>query len=177
MLEVVVSLEESLARDEFDEDATDRPHVARVGPACACLFFSNRERQGQHVGDSPRNEAFTTRVRRTENDLGCAVVPRRHDLGVVLLLERGAAKVDQLDARVFEDLPVPGPLRGEEFSSAANRATSRAGGEVKSATNLARYHHGRVVFEEDVLRFQVGVDELRVVYVYQRGGRRGEQRT
>lgn len=117
MLEVVVSLEESLAGDEFDQDATDRPHVARVGPACACFCATGSERRGQHSGDSPTEAFPTIRVRRTEDDLGCAVVPRRHDLGMVLPVERGAAKVDQLDARVLEDLPVSGPLRGDGLSS------------------------------------------------------------
>jgi len=67
VLEVLVRLEQGLARKELDEDAPDGPDVARVGPPEA------------------------------EDDLGRTIVARRDDRRVVLLIERGRAEVDEAD--------------------------------------------------------------------------------
>lgn len=72
VLEIVVRLEERFAGVELDQDASDRPGVARVGPA--------------HLQD----------------DLRRTIVTRGHDLRVVLLVERCTAKVDQPDISVLQ---------------------------------------------------------------------------
>lgn len=60
-------------REQLDEDAPDAPDVAGVVPAEA------------------------------EDHLGGAVVARGHHGGVVLVLERGAPKVDQADLAAARD--------------------------------------------------------------------------
>lgn len=76
-----MSLEERLASNKLDEDAPDRPKVARVVPT-----------EG-------------------EDNLGSAVMPSRDDCCVVVAFECCAAEVDELDAGVVEQLSRFGTLR------------------------------------------------------------------
>lgn len=76
MLQVVVRLEQGVAGKELDEDAPNTPDIARKRPP------------------------------ETENDFGGTVMPRRDDRGVVLVLERSRAKVDETDFRVKQDTPL-----------------------------------------------------------------------
>lgn len=73
MLQVLVRLEQCVARVEFDEDASYAPYIARKGPT------------------------------QTEDDLGRAVVPSRHDGRVILILEGCTSKVNQSDFGVQEN--------------------------------------------------------------------------
>lgn len=49
MLEVLVRLEQRLAGEELDQDAADRPDVARVAPAHACAVS-----EAEGARDGPR---------------------------------------------------------------------------------------------------------------------------
>ena len=106
---VVVYLKKSDASGEFEDDAPDGPDVAGGAPA------------------------------QLEDDLGRAVVPRRDDGRVVLVVEGGAAKVDQPDLGVAQEAEVLLPLGVVH--------------EVVAA-----------VVEEDVLRLEVGVRQPVVVH-------------
>ena len=77
---VVVGLEQRVAEVELEGNAADAPDVARLRPA------------------------------QLEDDLGGAVVPRAHHLGVVLPVKRGRAEVDQTDLGVLH-LPHVLPLQ------------------------------------------------------------------
>lgn len=67
--------------------------------------------------------------RRTEDDLGGAVMPRRHDRRVIVALERRTAKIDELDARVVEDLAVAVSLRkGREHRAVSGEPSRRRRG-------------------------------------------------
>ena len=103
------NLKESDAGGELEDDAAHGPDVARRGPA--------------HLQD----------------DLGRAVVPRRHDRRVVLVVEGGAAEVDEADLWAAQEAQVPLPLRVVHQVVAA-------------------------VVEQDVLGLQVGVGQAVVVH-------------
>mmetsp|Transcript_10711 Transcript_10711/g.32735 ORF Transcript_10711/g.32735 Transcript_10711/m.32735 type:complete len:294 (+) Transcript_10711:1041-1922(+) len=76
-------LEESLPCHQLDYDAPEAPDVAREGPA------------------------------QPEHDLGRPVVPRGHDLGVMLVLKRRGAKVNEIQVRLLRNaLPSPRALGG-----------------------------------------------------------------
>ena len=107
--ELSVYLKKSDASGEFEDDASNGPDVAGGAPA------------------------------QLEDDLGRAVVPRRDDGRVVLVVEGGAAKVDQSDLGVAEEAEVLLALGVVD--------------EVVAA-----------VVEEDVLRLEVGVRQPVVVH-------------
>lgn len=67
VLAVVVRLEERDAQIQLEQNAADRPHVARLVPA------------------------------QFENHLRRPIVARGHDRRVVLVVEGGRAEIDQLD--------------------------------------------------------------------------------
>lgn len=70
MLQVVVRLEQGISREELHKDAPYAPDVTGVGPA------------------------------QPDDDFGCPVMAGRYNRGVVFILERGRAKVDEADLRV-----------------------------------------------------------------------------
>ena len=74
MLQVIVSLEKRIAREEFDQDAANAPDVAWERPA------------------------------ESENDLWCAVVASRNDRGVVLVLEGSRSEINETNLSVEQDL-------------------------------------------------------------------------
>ena len=74
-----------LARVELGENAAGRPHVGWIAPLEA------------------------------ENHLGRAVLPRIHNLGVVLVVERGAAKVNEADLGMFGHAVLRPPAVGHGF--------------------------------------------------------------
>ncbi len=78
MLEIIVRLEEGVSGKELDQDASDAPDVAGIGPP------------------------------EPEDDLGRPVMPGRHDRRVVLVLEGCRAKVDQANLGVQENLSLAG---------------------------------------------------------------------
>lgn len=87
VLAVVVRLEQRHPQVQLEQDAADRPDVARLRPAEFCGPNS-----GRSVTQCSRTRAMN---RLTQDHLGGAVVARRHDGAVVLVVERGAAKVDE----------------------------------------------------------------------------------
>jgi hypothetical protein len=72
VLAIVVRLEESDAKVELKHDAADRPDIARLSPA------------------------------KLQNDFGCAVVTRRDDGAVMLVVKCGTSKVNQANVGALD---------------------------------------------------------------------------
>lgn len=76
VLEVIMSLEEGVAREELDEDAPYAPDVAWVRPA------------------------------ETEYNLWSSVMAGADDRRMILVLERSRTKINQPDLSIEEDSPL-----------------------------------------------------------------------
>lgn len=76
MLEIVMSLEKSVTGKELDQDTANTPDVTGIAPA------------------------------QVEDDFRSAVMPRRDDRRVILIIECGRAKVNQPDLCIEQDFPV-----------------------------------------------------------------------
>jgi len=73
VLEIIVSLEESVSCAEFDEDTTDGPYVTGEAPTAS------------------------------ENDFGCAIMTCAHQVRMVLVVESCTAEIDQTHFCVAKD--------------------------------------------------------------------------
>lgn len=78
VLEIIVRLEESVASEELDKNATDTPNIAGEGPS------------------------------KSKDDLGSTVVTRRHHRRVILVFESSGAKIDEANLGVEEYLALRG---------------------------------------------------------------------
>lgn len=85
-------LEESLARDELDEDAADGPKIAVMPPCETCSWSSVSETRVQEISEL------------TENDLWRSIMPSRDDCCVVVVVACCTTKVDEMDRRIPKDL-------------------------------------------------------------------------
>jgi hypothetical protein len=119
MLEIVVRLKEGIAGEEFDEDASYTPDIARETPA------------------------------QVKDNLRCSVVTSRDYWGVVFVIEGCWSKVDQADLGIKKNLAMP------------RRPVHSCWRWWYSS--IVRKSLVIVVDKQDVLRFQIGVDEVEVV--------------
>lgn len=132
VFEVVVRLEQCHALVQLEQDAADAPDVARMAPA------------------------------ELENHLGSAIVTRRHNRAVVLVVERRRAKVDQPNRGVFDFSKFFSLLGGEKQKQHVNHSRRKI--VNKHMTNLARNLNVKVrVDKKNVFRLQVGVRKFIVV--------------
>lgn len=72
MLEVIVRLEKRIASEKLDENASNAPNVARKTPS------------------------------KTKDDFRSPVVPGRNDAGVIFIVKRSGAKVDQANLCIHQ---------------------------------------------------------------------------
>ncbi len=119
MFQVVMGLEEGVASEELDQDAANAPDVTRIAPP------------------------------QTQDDLGRAIVPRRHDRRMVFILERGRAKVDEPDLGIVQHPPLT--------SGSADRG--RRGRDLAVVRETLR----AVVDEQDVLGLQIRADQIEIM--------------
>lgn len=100
--------------------------------------------------DTPDTPNVTRKTpTQVEDDLRCPIVSRRDYRGMVLIVEGGGTKIDQPNLTVKEDPSLP----------------SITGVCVRGGGDGAVVGESLVVVadEEDVLRFQVGMDEVEIV--------------
>jgi hypothetical protein len=119
MLQVIVRLEQGIAGEELDENASYAPDVARKAPS------------------------------EVEDDLGSAVVSGRDDGRVILVIKGSRTKVDESNLGV------------QQYPTELCRARIRVG----RRRNVAVIREGLVVvlYKEDVLRFEISVDEIKIM--------------
>ena len=106
-----------------------------------------REEFDKYAPDAP----YITRIApaQIEDDFGRTVVARGDDAGVILIIKSGGAEIDEPDFRVEEDFALIGA----------------AGCGVGGGRDPAGIGEGLVIVvdEEDIFRFEIGVNEVEVM--------------
>ena len=99
-----VGVEHHESHGELEDDAANRPHVALLVPAW-------RQQGGGCIVllTVITVDGYLFCLTELHDDLGCAVVSGLHDGGVVLVVEGGAAEVNQPDLRVLQDSDLAQP--------------------------------------------------------------------
>ena len=105
----------------------------------------------KELDENTSNTPYITRKTPTKvkNDFGSTIMSCRDDGGVIFIVECGRPKVDKPDLRVEQDFSV---TRG-----------AGSGGRGGRDVAVIRECLIRIVDKQDVFRFQISVDQVKVV--------------
>ena len=132
----------------LDLMANDAFHHGQVLEVVVCLEKRiAREELNKNAADTPDVTGETPA--QIQNDLRCPVMSSRDNRRVVLVIEGGRSKINQSNLTIQEDASL----------TCCPRCCMRGGWDC----SVVGERLIRVVHEQDVLGFKVGVDEVKVM--------------